>query len=500
MLANSAMAAEAARAVGTPPGADSMAAYWSDWQRGEYPSTRSACARSHLSQLTLQLSAAVQSSIDGDKLLSGFDSLVRQATAGAHLFASLAGNPSALRTLLQLVALAPRLTPAIACRPDAFDALIADRPSADMMPMEDLVRALAVLKSDNDAGHFARIQRFTREHQFLIGARAVLGWMPVAEAERAYSKLAFAVVHEVIRLVERRLVNLHGRVAGADWALVALGKFGGFELTATSDLDLMLVYQCPDDAPASSGPRSLPATQYFNLLAKNVIAALGAQDRDGPLFEVDFRLRPWGSKGPIATQLSTLRDYLEQESWTYEHMAMTRARVVAGPARFQAAIEEVIRGALYRSAARRQLRTDMLEMHTLVHTAKETRNVWDVKHVRGGMIDIEFIAQYLMLRHANAAPNLIHPATADALSHLGQAGVLAASDRDELSGALSLFKTVLQATRIACAPGELPDTMSGAFARQLPAMLGEADFAALEAKLGRVQKSVRKAFVRLTKG
>lgn len=175
MLANSAMAAEAARAVGTSPGADSMAAYWSDWQRGEYPSTRSACARSHLSQLTLQLSAAVQSSIDGDKLLSGFDSLVRQATAGAHLFASLAGNPSALRTLLQLVALAPRLTPAIACRPDAFDALIADRPSADMMPMDDLARALAVLKSDNDAGHFARIQRFTREHQFLIGARAVLG-------------------------------------------------------------------------------------------------------------------------------------------------------------------------------------------------------------------------------------------------------------------------------------------------------------------------------------
>ena len=270
--------------------------------------------------------------------------------------------------------------------------------------------------------HFARIQRFTREHQFLIGARAVLGWMPVADAERAYSKLAFAVVHEVIRLVERRLVKLHGRVPGADWALVALGKFGGFELTATSDLDLMLVYQCPDDAPASTGPRCLPATQYFNMLAKNLIAALGAQDGDGPLFEVDFRLRPWGSKGPIATQLSTLRDYLDQESWTYEHMAMTRARVVAGPARFSAAIEAVIRKALQRSAASRQLRTDMLEMHTLVHTAKETRNVWDVKHVRGGMIDIEFIAQYLMLRHANASPNLIHPATGNALRISGRRG------------------------------------------------------------------------------
>jgi len=302
----------------------------------------------------------------------------------------------------------------------------------------------------------------------------------------------------VIRLVERRLVKLHGRVPGADWALVALGKFGGFELTATSDLDLMLVYQCPDDEPASAGPRRLPATQYFNLLAKNLIAALGAPDIEGPLFEVDFRLRPWGSKGPIATQLSTLRDYLDQESWTYEHMAMTRARVVAGPARFAAIIEAVIRKALHRSAVSLQLRTDMLEMHTLVHTAKETGNVWDVKHVRGGMVDIEFIAQYLMLRHANESPNLIHPATADALRQLGQARLLAASDLDELSGALSLFKNVLQATRIACVAGELPETMSSAFARQLPAMLGEADFGALEAKLGHLQKSVRKTFVRLT--
>jgi glutamate-ammonia-ligase adenylyltransferase len=405
-----------------------------------------------------------------------------------------------MQTLLQLVALAPRLTGTVASRPDAFDALIAHRPSADVMSLDDIARALAALNVQHDDEHLQRIQRFTREHQFLIGARAMLGWTPIGDAERAYSRLALTAVQEITRHVERKLIKQHGRVPGCDWALVALGKFGGFELTATSDLDLMLVYECSGEAGTSNGPRPLPVTQYFNVLAKNVIAALGAQDTDGPLFDVDFRLRPWGNKGPIATQLSTLREYLEQESWTYEHMAMTRARVVAGPARFGAAIESTIRAALHRSASCRQLRTDMLEMHALLHTAKQTDNIWDIKHVPGGLIDIEFIAQYLMLQHAHARPDVIQPATADALRCLGQAGVPGASDLDELSTALSFFKKLQQATRIACVPGPLPDTMSNAFTRQLPAMLGESSFAAVEAKLGRLQKSVRKAFARLTKG
>jgi len=179
---------------------------------------------------------------------------------------------------------------------------------------------------------------------------------------------------------------------------------------------------------------------------------------------------------------------------------MTRARVVAGPARFSAGVESTIAAALQRSASRRQLRTDMLEMHTLLHAEKQTDSIWDVKHVPGGLVDIEFIAQYLMLRHAQAQPGLIHPATADALRALGRVGVLGASDLDELSTALSFFKNIQQATRIACMPGPLPETMSKALVRQLPAMLGEGSFDAVEAKLGRLQKSVRKAFARLTRG
>jgi glutamate-ammonia-ligase adenylyltransferase len=480
-------------------GADSVAAYWDAWKRGDYSSTRSASARAALSELKPQLRAAARCSVDGSELLGCFDDLVRQTMVGAHLFASLAADPCAMQTLMQLVARAPRLTPTIASRPEAFDALIAGRSSGAARSVENIVQGLTAIRAAPSAEQLERIQRFVRKQQFLIGARAVLGWMPIADAEREYSRLAYAAVQEMTRIAERNFQKLHGRFAGCDWALVALGKFGGFELTATSDLDLMLVYEVDDAADMSDGAKPLPTTQYFNLLARTVIATLGARDNDGPLFEVDFRLRPWGNKGPIATQLSTLRDYLDQESWTYEHMAMTRARIVSGAPRLAAMVENVIAEALHRSAQRRDVRADVLDMHLLLHTAKPTGNVWDIKHIAGGLIDIEFVAQYLMLRHNSAEADLICATTADAFDLLVKAGHLGACDRDELAAALTFFKNALQAIRIACLPGPQPETMSNAFASYLPGALGEPNIAAVEAKLTRLQARVRDTFARLTR-
>jgi glutamate-ammonia-ligase adenylyltransferase len=444
--------------------------------------------------------AAAQASVDAGETIGSFDRLVRQLSVGTHLFASLASDPSALQALLQLVTRAPRLAPLVASRPDVFDALMAREPSADVMSAADLNRALTAIKlgCTSDAELLRCIQRFTRKHQFLIGARAVLGWMPIGEAENAYSRLALAVVPTLAGFAERRFQRRHGRPPGSEWALVALGKFGGCELTATSDLDLMLVYEGSRDEPCSGVPRPLPPPQYFNLLAQNVIAVLGARDADGPLFEVDLRLRPWGNKGPIATRLSTLRQYFEQDAWTYERMAMTRARVISGSPHFAATIESVIGASLHRSAACGALRTDVLEMRALIHTTKDTTNPWDIKHVRGGLVDIEFIAQYLMLRHVHEHPAVVRTATAEALQRLCAAGFLGVRDCNALSEALATFKAVLQATRIACTGGPLPESMPSAFACCVSAMAGESSPSAVEAKLVRLQAAVQDAFERLT--
>jgi glutamate-ammonia-ligase adenylyltransferase len=496
--------AQFAAAAGLAPSSciaqSGLAAYWNDWHRGTFTSTRSASARSILAELTPHLAAAAQVSDDAGELIVSFDRLVRQLSVGAHLFATLAADPSALHTLLQLVTRAPRLAPMIAQRPDLFDALIAGQPTTDVLSMADLNRALTQLKlgCPSDAELLRRIQRFTRKHQFLIGARAVLRLMPIAKAECAYSRLTLAVVQVLAALAERKFQRKHGRVPGSEWALVALGKFGGCELTATSDLDLMLVYDGSGNEPCSDTPRLLPSCQYFNLLAQTVVGVLGTRDNDGPLFEVDLRLRPWGNKGPLATRLSTLRCYLEQDAWTYERMAMTRARVISGPPQLFAAIEAALRAALHRPADRDVIRTDVLEMRALVHATKATTNPWDIKQVRGGLVDIEFIAQYLMLRHAQEHPAVVRTATGDALEQLLSADILAAHDFSVLFDALATFKSVLQATRIACLSGALPESMSSAFVSCLPAMIGESSLNAVEAKLVRHQAAVLDAVERLT--
>jgi glutamate-ammonia-ligase adenylyltransferase len=302
------------------------------------------------------------------------------------------------------------------------------------------------------------------------------------------------VVQALATLAERRFQALHGRLAGSSWALVALGKCGGFELTAKSDLDLLFVYEIDDAVEGSDGPQPLPATQYCNKLAQHIIAVLGASDNDGALFATDFRLRPWGKKGPIATRLSALKTYFETEAWSYEHMAMTRARVISGPPQLSAAIEAVVLDIVRRSSERRTLRTDVLEMRSLLHAVKDTTNPWDIKYVRGGLVDVEFIAQYLMLQHAHEAGCPVRNGTAEALRALHAAGVLDRAHFDLLAAAHSYYTDTMQAVAAACTSGPLPDSMSRAFAAYLPAMMGEGSLAAMEATLCRLQAVVQDVF------
>jgi glutamate-ammonia-ligase adenylyltransferase len=460
-----------------------------------FASARSESARLNLVALRARVSAIAQSSELGDEIITAFDKLVRELSVGTHLFASLADDVGKLTVLLELVTRSPRLTATIASRPDLFDLLVSGRRAVDGMSVAEVVGRVRDLKlqCESNAEYLQRIQRFSRTHHFLISTRIVMGWMPIHYAEDAYSKLAFGTVQALANLAEQRFRARHGRVPGAEWALVALGKFGGFELTATSDLDLMLVYDGADQSCSSNGARPLSSTQYFNQLTQSIIRMLQTSDGQGPLFEVDFRLRPWGTKGPIATRLPTLRDYLGQESWTYEHMAMTRARVIVGPPSVSAAVEDTLHAALRRSAERPSLRDDIREMHELMHSAKETDNPWHIKSVRGGLTDVEFATQYLLLCHAGIRPNIIQSNTSTALFGLLCAGLLGPGDFNVLSGALSFFKSIMQIMRAAGWSEASPDV----FARYLCEVVGEKSLGAVENKLRVMQSSVLDTFGRL---
>jgi glutamate-ammonia-ligase adenylyltransferase len=248
--------------------------------------------------------------------------------------------------------------------------------------------------------------------------------------------------------IEDVFAATHGRIAGCALAIIGMGKLGGREMTVTSDLDLIFVYATTEGVTQSDGRRPLAPPQYFARLSQRLIAALTAPTAEGRLYEVDMRLRPSGKAGPIAVSAETFARYQRDEAWVWEQMALTRARVVAGPAPLVREIDDVIRRVLVRPRDPAALVVEVADMRARMADEHRAASIWEVKHLRGGMVDIEFIAQYLQLLHARALPGVLSANTAEALARLREAGVLATDAADELLAALRLWQAVQNRIRL----------------------------------------------------
>ncbi len=265
-------------------------------------------------------------------------------------------------------------------------------------------------------------------------------------------------------------------------------------MTASSDLDLMLLYDFDPTCEASDGAKPLAPSQYYIRLTQRLVAALSAPTAQGLLYEVDFRLRPSGSKGPMATRLMAFRSYHAEEAWTWEHMALTRARVVAGDPAFARIVEAAIRDVLVAPRDMEKLRADVLEMRKLIGQEKGTKDPWDIKQVAGGLVDVEFVAQYLLLRHAPENPEVLDTGTIAALSRLAAAGHLDGDTAEVLIPAMRLYQGLTQALRMASdgafRPAEAPRGLVDLLARigELP------DLAHLEAHLVETEKAAHAAY------
>jgi glutamate-ammonia-ligase adenylyltransferase len=280
-------------------------------------------------------------------------------------------------------------------------------------------------------------------------------------------------------------------------ALLALGKLGGREMTATSDLDLIIVYDFDPEHPQSDGARPLYGSQYFARLTQRLISALSSPTQYGALYQVDMRLRPSGRSGPVATSIEAFASYQESEAWTWEHMALTRARVVWAPPAFGARVEAVIRKVLARERERTVVATDVAEMREAIAREKGENVRWDLKYVAGGLIDLEFIAQYLQLVHAAAHSEILDTNTARVLDKAWRLGLLPGADAEVLRPAARLYHNLTQLLRL-CLPGPFDPKTAG------PGLLGllsrAADlpnFATLDAHVADTQQKVRASFRRL---
>jgi glutamate-ammonia-ligase adenylyltransferase len=469
------------------------------WLAGGHKSLKGSVAQTHLRALLPQLLEQIARTQNPNGTLLLFDDFLGNLHAAARLLSLLQQNPELISLIVLVLGIAPRLADTLARHPEVMDALIDPRFFGALPTEAELgARLQAMLaQARYDEDFLERIRTFGLEYMFLIGVRILTGTVTARQAGEAYARLADAVIRAVHRSAAENFAATYGHLAGEQAAVLAMGKLGGYEMTATSDLDLILVYDFDQDRPESDGRRSLYGGQYFARLTQRLINALTAQTNHGALYRVDMRLRPSGRAGPLATQIGGFAGYQDTEAWTWEHMALTRARVVSASPGFGERVEAVIRDVLKRPRDTDLIAGDVVEMRSAIAKEHGDDQRWDVKHAAGGLVDIEFVAQYLQLVHAHRHPSLLDTSTARVLEKARDLRLLAPEDADVLRPAVQLYQDLTQILRL-CLPGGFDPKTAAPGLLQLLARAGDVpDFAALEATLADMQRRVRASFVRI---
>jgi glutamate-ammonia-ligase adenylyltransferase len=470
-----------------------------DWHGKPCRALRSETARAHLFDIVPLLIEELARGDDPDAALLAFDRFLADLPHGLHLLATLRHSRDLVALLAQILGTAPRLAEIVGRRPQVMDGLLDPAFFARLPDDEQLRRVLtqALDQSGNVEDFLDFTRRFGQEQRFLIGARILSGTVSAAQAGDAFSRLADTIIRTMVQATEVAFCDRHGRVAGQETAVVAMGKLGGRELTAGSDLDLVLLYDFDAEHPESDGQRKLYGSQYFARFTQRLLSALTVQTNAGLLYDVDLRLRPSGRSGPVATSLESFRAYQSEEAWTWEHMALTRARLVSGSPSFVARADSVIHEVLCRPRDPQILAGDVREMRRAIAEEKGEDDGWNLKYARGGLVDLEFIAQYLQLRHAHAVPDILDTNTFRVFDKAQRHGLIEVEDGEALRSACRLNHNLTQILRL-CLDGAFdPKTSRPGLRALLARASGLPDFSALDADLADRQARVRAIFDRL---
>ena len=389
--------AAALRAMGYAEPA-SLVATLRGWQAGHVRALRTSRARELMDAVLPALLPALGAQPDPDAAFARFDSLLARLPAGVGLLSMLARNPALLSRIAGVLGAAPQLADHLAQVPSALEGLLDPGPGE---PDPAAALAYRLLDARGLEEQVALTRRFVRAEEFRLCVAQMEGLIDVDEAGTRRTALADAALTRLLPAVLDDLAARYGRVRGGAMAVVALGKAGGREMMAGSDLDLMLIYWHPRGVAASDGSRPMPPSQWYTRAAHAFVAALTARGADGPLYDVDMRLRPSGNKGPVAVSLPAFVQYHAESAWTWERMALTRARVIAGPPALRARIERAIAVALEAGGPDTLADTlaDAAAMRGRLLRELPARGPWDMKMAPGGGVEVEFIAQALQLVH-----------------------------------------------------------------------------------------------------
>ena len=467
------------------------------WHHGRYRSTRSDRARQLLTEIIPSLLASFGKTSQPDAALVNFDRCISKLPAGISIFSIFYSNPQLLELVGEIMGDAPRLAEHLTRRPTLLDYVLEpefyqplDKLEALSSELDEALNAVDSFELMLDA-----CRRWVNDHQFRVGVQCLRQLSDPIVAAKGLTSIAEAAIANVLPRVTREFAEQYGRIENGEFAIIGYGKLGSYELTPTSDLDLVAIYDADLNSHSAGGTKSLPAAAYYMRLTQRLVTAFSSLSQEGRLYEVDMRLRPSGNAGPLASSLEAFQKYQSEDAWTWEHMALSRSRIVLGDKKLSEKIQRLSADVLSRSRNDQDLVTDVFDMRERIKKENKGENMWDIKHRSGGLLDAEFVLLYLSLRYPSGKwgrGNLFSLLERLKSEHRLQGEVASA-----LKNAIELWSRLQFMLRLTTNDATTAEGIPEGLKKRLAKTISVEDFAAVEKLVDKTAQSVSTIYQKL---
>ena len=422
-----------------------------EWHYGKYRATKSTKSRQILTEIMPNIISAFSKTVQPDRAFIKFDQFLQSLPAGVQIFSIFQRHSELLELVADVMGNAPRMADYLTGSPQRLDYVLEPEFFSPLPDRSNLALELqqTLAREDGFESELDASRRWTNDMRFRVGIQAMRGDTSLEYAADALTAIAETTINALTRSVGNEFASKFGVIEEGEFAIFANGKLAARELTPSSDLDLVFIYDAPSDAQSTGGERSLPASAYFLRFAQRVISALTVMTAEGRLYDVDLRLRPAGEQGPVASSLNAFDKYHQEDAWLWERLALIRGRVIYAEKQLGQKVERIRRKILGKSVPETQLAETVSEMRSRIHANAPSTDGWDIKRSAGGLMDTEFLLHFHILRIVGKLPDAVGTSTSELIALLREYEGLEEQDIDTIQHAHKLWSTISWLLRLA---------------------------------------------------
>ncbi|MEH6496007.1 MAG: bifunctional [glutamine synthetase] adenylyltransferase/[glutamine synthetase]-adenylyl-L-tyrosine phosphorylase [Pseudomonas marincola] len=473
-----------------------------EWHHGRYRATRTVRAQQLLTELMPAILEELSNTVNPDAAFMRFDAFLKKLPAGVQLFSLFSAHPSLLKLVAKIMGMAPELADQLSKNPLLLDGVLTSDFMSPLPPQtdleEDLQMMLATARDFQDILDISR--RWLNDLKFRVGVQILSNvnggekFGATVTAGESLTRIAEITMQSLLGQVEQELSAKHGHVPGGRFAVIAAGKLGSQEMTPRSDADLIFIYDLPDEDVLTDGAKPIPPGLYYTRLSQRFINSLSALTGEGMLYEVDMRLRPHGNSGPIALSLNGFKKYYLEDAWTWEHLALTRARALAGDKDLQLEADEVLSQIIRTKRDPAEVSKNLLDMQQRLHKEHSSTSNWALKTHPGGLMDLEFICQFLKLIHGKDHPEILKTNTILSFDEMAEHGILEPKTATKLVNAMALYLNLQGLIRLSLKDRLVTDDIPAALKEALCIAVNQPDFDQLSLHVTQTEHTVSEIF------